>query len=98
MDKDELTRSVEKMLADLPEPEYHPFVDQGAEVALAMLHVLSRRFGPDFVAEIRDDIRARADRCAESDDVRDQADAPLIREFADHDETWAKVGRPLSSS
>ena len=93
MDKDELTGSVEKMLGDLPEPEQDPFVDQSAEVALATLHVLSRRLGPDFVSEIRDGINGRANHCAASDDVHDQADAPLIRDFADDDETWAKVGQ-----
>lgn len=98
MDKDELARSVDEMLKDLPEPKYVPYVDQRAEVAGAMLNVLARRLGPDFVNEVRDEIRARALRCEKSDDSDDRADAPLLREFADDDALWARVGLPFGSA
>lgn len=92
MDKDEL----DKMLKDLPEPEYVPFVDQRAEVSGAMLNVMARRLGPDFVNEVREEIRARALHCGKSEDPDDRADAPLLRAFADDDALWATVGLPLA--
>lgn len=80
MERSELAALVAKAVADNPVP---PTADPGLELAFAMLRVLSRRFGPTFLDEVRHEIEEKAGRMDASFDADDRAQAGEIRSMFD---------------
>ena len=80
MDRSELAALVAKAVADAPALTT---ADPGLELSFAMLRVLSRRYGPSFLDEVRHEIEGKADRMDASDDADDRAQAGEIRSIID---------------
>ena len=80
MNRSELAAFVAQAMADAPVPST---ADPGLELSLAILRVLSRRYGPSFVDEVRAEIDGKADRMEISNDAEDRANASEIRSVLD---------------
>lgn len=57
--------------------------DPALELSYAMLRVLARRHGPDFISEVRAEIVNKAVRLEESPHALDRANAGEIRSILD---------------
>ncbi|RHW18154.1 hypothetical protein D1610_06625 [Sphingomonas gilva] len=57
--------------------------DPALELSYAMLRVLARRHGPDFISEVRAEIVNKATRLEGSERAEDRANASEIRSILD---------------
>jgi hypothetical protein len=80
MEKAELAALVAQAIADTP---HLPPADPGLQLSFAMLRVLTRRFGPSFIDEVRTEIEGKADRMDASSNANDRANADEIRSIMD---------------
>lgn len=69
----------------------------GDELALAMLHALSRRLGADFVHEVRQEVIKNADRLAASDDPEDRMEVADVRAIAEAG-FWERIATTSESA
>lgn len=79
MNQKDIATLLDRVFAEPPVPS----TDPALELSYALLRVLGRRHGPDFIAEIRAELGGRADRLAESPRPIDQINAGEIRSILD---------------
>jgi len=79
-DEEAFRQQIRDDLAKLP---YQPMINPGTEIAVATLQVLTERFGPEFAQDVRSKIIDCVGRLDNSDDEKDRADAPLLRDLTE---------------
>lgn len=79
MNQKEVATLLDKIFAE----PHMPSTDPALELSYALLRVLARRHGPEFINEVRAEIGGKADRLAESPRTIDQINAGEIRSILD---------------
>lgn len=79
MNQKELAALLDKVFAE----PHVPSTDPALELSYALLRVLARRHGPDFISEVRAEIGGKADRLEGSSDVLARVNASEIRSILD---------------